>query len=93
MQRYVIERDIPGIGSATQPQLQDAATTSNAVLRDLGKSVQWVHSYVTADRMYCIYLAENEEIIREHAKRGGFPATKVSPVSSVIDPVTGSPFA
>jgi len=88
MRRYVIERDIPGIGSATPAQLQGASQTSCSVLRDLGPSVQWVHSYVTPDRMYCVYLAENEELVREHAKRGGFPASKVSEVSTVIDPLT-----
>jgi hypothetical protein len=91
MRRFVIERDIPGIGRATPTQLQGAAQTSCSVLRDLGPSVQWLHSYVTPDRMYCVYLAENEELLREHAKRGGFPASKVSEVGAVIDPLTAEP--
>lgn len=90
MRRYVIERNLPGIGNASAAQLQDASRTSCAVLRELGPSVQWVHSYVTADRMYCVYLAENEQLVREHAKRGGFPATQVSEVKVVIDPLTAT---
>ena len=91
MRRFVIERDLPGIGSASPAQLQEASQTSCTVLRDMAPGVQWVHSYVTPNRMYCIYLAENEQLVREHAKRGGFPATQVNEVMSVIDPLTAEP--
>jgi hypothetical protein len=90
MQRYVIERDLPGAGKLSPAQLQDIAKTSNAVLRDMGAGIQWEHSYVTADRIYCVYLAENEQLIREHAKRGGFPCTTVNEVGQVIGPLTAT---
>ena len=90
MHRYVIERDLPGAGSLSGEQLQDVARTSNAVVRDMGTGIQWERSYVTADRIYCIYLAENEQMMREHAKRGGFPCTRVSEVLTLIDPLTAT---
>jgi Nickel responsive protein SCO4226-like len=93
MRRYVIERDLPGLGDLNRDQLRGAAQTSNATLAELGTGIQWEHSYVTQNRMFCIYLAENEQIVREHAKRGGFPATIVTEVKSVIDPLTGMPNA
>ncbi len=88
MQRYVIERDLPGAGDLSAAQLQAIAKTSNAVLREMGAGIQWEHSYVTANRIYCVYLAKDEQMIREHAKRGGFPCTKVSGVAEVIGPLT-----
>jgi hypothetical protein len=88
MPQYVIERDMPGVGSLGQGDLKGASQTSCSVLRDLGPEIQWVHSYVTDDKIYCIYRAPNEEIIREHAQRGGFPASKISQVRNVIDPTT-----
>ncbi len=88
MPKYVIEREIPGVGGFGPDQLQAAAQTSCSVLRDLGPEIQWVHSYVTADRTYCIYIAPSEEAIREHARRSGFPANKISEVVTMIDPTT-----
>lgn len=90
MNRYVIQRDLPGIGSFSADQLRDVSRTSSAVLRDMGPGIQWIHSHVTADRLYCIYLAENERLIREHAKRGGFPCTQLTEVVHIIDPVTAN---
>jgi hypothetical protein len=87
MKRFVIERDIPGAGSLTPAQLGEAAKTSNGVLGGLS-GVQWEHSYVTKNGTVCIYLAENEEVIREHARLSGFPATRITEVTSVIDPTT-----
>jgi hypothetical protein len=85
---YVIERDMPGVGSLGQQDLKGASQTSCNVLRELGPQIQWVHSYVTDDKIYCIYRAPNEDIIREHAQKGGFPANKISRVRSNIDPTT-----
>lgn len=90
MKRYVIERDIPGVGSFNREQLQAAATTSNAALAKLKDSVQWVQSFVVAEKTFCVYLAENEDAVREHAKLSGFPATKISEVRSIIDPFTAN---
>jgi hypothetical protein len=87
LKRYVIEREIMGVGKLKKPELGGAAKTSNQALSQLS-GIQWQHSYVTADRTYCIYLAESEEVIREHARISGFPATKVTEVTSIIDPVT-----
>ena len=88
MPQYVIERDMPGVGSLGAGELKGASQTSCSVLRDLGPDIQWVHSYVTDDKIYCIYRAPNEAMIREHAERGGFPANKIAQVRSVIDPTT-----
>jgi hypothetical protein len=88
MPKYVIERAIPGIGAAKAAELQAISQKSCGVLQELGPDVQWVHSYVTGDKIYCVYNAANEELVREHAKRGGFPATSVSRVLAVIDPTT-----
>jgi hypothetical protein len=88
MPKYVIERAIPGIGAAKAAELQAISQKSCGVLQELGPEVQWVHSYVTGDKIYCVYNAANEELVREHAKRGGFPATSVSRVLAVIDPTT-----
>lgn len=90
MQTYVIERGIDGIGTATAAELQAISQKSNGVLEQLGDRVQWKHSYVTTDKIYCVYEAESEELVQEHARRGGFPADVVTPVASVIDPSTGN---
>ena len=88
MPKFVIEREIPAIGSATPEQLRAASQTSCGALRTIGPQVQWVHSYVTEDKLYCVYLAPDEAAIREHARLGGFPANRISRVSSTIDPTT-----
>ena len=88
MPKYVIEREIPGAGNLTAEQLQSISQTSCGVLNKLGPQIQWVQSYVTDDKVYCVYIAPNEEMVREHATRGGFPANKISEVKSVIDPTT-----
>lgn len=88
MKRYVIERNIPGVGRLNREQLKDASATSNAALARLGGKVQWVESYVVDDKTFCIYLADNESSVHEHAKLSGFPASRVSEVRSVIEPMT-----
>jgi hypothetical protein len=91
MPRYVIERDIPEIGSAEREALREASQQSNSVLAQMkaeDKNIQWEHSYVSGDKTFCIYIADGEELIQEHAQRSGFPATKVTPVKRMIDPVT-----
>ena len=88
LHQYVIEREIPGAGKLTPPELRDAAVKSNAVLRALGPDIQWVHSYVAGDKIYCVYNAPSEELIRSHAQRSGFPANRITRVSAVIDPTT-----
>ena len=88
MPKYVIEREIPGVGDSTEAALQAVSQTSCSVLRDLGPQIQWVESYVTDDKIYCVYIAPNEEMVREHATRGGFPANRVSEIKSIIDPTT-----
>jgi Protein of unknown function (DUF4242) len=86
--RYVIERNVPGAGSLTPEQLQGVAQRSCGVLRELGTDIQWVESYVTDDTIYCVYLAPDEDLIREHARRGGFPANRIARVSRNISPLT-----
>jgi len=88
MPKYVIERDVPGIGNATQEEVQTISQKSCSVLNKLGPTIQWLHSYVTADKIYCVYIAPDEKMLREHAQQGGFPANCVSEVKSVIDPTT-----
>jgi hypothetical protein len=88
MPRYIIEREIPGAGKLTQDQLQGISQKSCGVLNDLGPSIQWVESFVTDDKVYCVYVAPDEDLVREHAKRGGFPANKISEVKEIISPVT-----
>lgn len=88
MPKYVIEREVPGVGQLSSEQMQAISQTSCGVLRKLGPQIQWVESYVTGDKIYCIYIAPNEEIVREHARQGGFPANKVSEIKAVIDPTT-----
>ena len=89
MPKYVIERELPGAGQLSSDELHAIAGKSNAVLAGLAPRVQWQHSYVTTDKIYCVYIAEDEKAVREHAEGGGFPANLISKVSSVIDPVTG----
>jgi hypothetical protein len=88
MPKYVIERDLPGAGKLSQAELAAVSRKSCDVLQNLGPKIQWLHSYVTDDRIYCIYQAENEALVREHAKQGGFPANKISQVRNVIEPAT-----
>jgi hypothetical protein len=86
--KYVIEREVPGVGQLSAEQMQAISQTSCGVLQKLGSQIQWVQSYVTGDKIYCIYIAPNEEMVREHARQGGFPANKVSEVKAIIDPTT-----
>jgi len=88
MPKYVIERDIPGAGKMTPEELQGASKHSNDVLTKLGPDIQWEHSYVAGDKIYCIYSAPSEDLIREHAKESGFPANKITELSAVISPKT-----
>jgi Protein of unknown function (DUF4242) len=88
MPKYVIEREIPGAGKLTAAELQGISAKSCGVLRNLGPAIQWVESYVTDDKIYCVYIAPNEKMVREHASQGGFPANKVSEVRTMIDPTT-----
>jgi hypothetical protein len=88
MPKFVIEREIPGAGKLSEQELKAVSQTSCNVLRELGPEVQWLQSYVTADKIYCVYIAPNEEMVREHARQGGFPANSVSRVTSIIDPTT-----
>lgn len=88
MKKYVIERDIPGVGQMGPSDLSGAAKASNTALSQLAPKVQWQQSYVTKDKTFCIYLAENEDAIREHARLSGFPANKITEVTGVIDPAT-----
>ena len=91
MQRYVIERGIPDIGSADRDALRDAAAQSNSVLQAMqseSKAIQWEHSYVAGDKTFCVYVADNEALIHEHAERSGFPATVVTEIGKIIDPTT-----
>lgn len=88
MPKYVIEREIPNAGKLSEPELQAISQKSCGVLRNLGPQIQWVQSYVTDDKIYCVYIAPNEKMVREHAEQGGFPANRISEVKSVIDPTT-----
>ena len=88
MPKYVIERELPGAGQLSTETLQAISQKSCGVLKELGPQIQWVHSYVTGDKIYCIYIAPNEEMIRKHASQGGFPANRISEVKTVIDPTT-----
>jgi Protein of unknown function (DUF4242) len=88
MPKFVIERDLPGAGKLTPQQLQEISGKSCGVLRAMGPQIQWVQSYVTDDKIYCVYIAPDEKAVREHAKRGGFPANRVSEVRTMIDPTT-----
>lgn len=88
MPKFLIEREIPGAGQLTAEQLKGISQASCGVLNAMGPRIQWVQSYVTDDKVYCIYIAPDEATVREHAKQGGFPANKVTPIHSVIDPTT-----
>ena len=88
MPKYVIERDIPGAGDLSAEDLKAISQKSCGVLSNMGPQIQWVQSYVTGDKVYCVYVAPNEEMVREHATQGGFPANRISQVTSVIDPTT-----
>lgn len=88
MPKYLIEREVPGAGNLSAEQLKGIAQASCGVLNKLGPSIQWIHSYVAGDKIYCVYLSPNEELIREHAAQGGFPANRVTEISSIIDPST-----
>lgn len=88
MPKFVIEREIPNAGALKPAELQAISAKSCGVLREMGPSVQWVNSYVTGEKIYCVYNADSEELVREHARRGGFPANTVSRVACVIDPTT-----
>ena len=90
MKTYVIEREIPNAGKLTADELKTISQTSCAVLEEMRPSIEWIHSYVTSDKIYCIYKAENEELIREHARLGGFPANAISAVASIISPATAA---
>jgi hypothetical protein len=87
MPQYVIEREIPGAGQMTEQQIRDASIKSLAVLGDMGPKIRWLHSYVTDNKLYCVYMAPDEATIEEHARRGGFPANRISKVRHLIDPV------
>ena len=88
MPKYVIEREIPGAGNLSAAELQGVAQTSCNVLKEMGPQIQWVESYVTGDKVYCVYISPNEDMIREHAKQGGFPANRISEIKTMIDPTT-----
>ncbi|SHN21592.1 DUF4242 domain-containing protein [Mucilaginibacter sp. OK098] len=88
MPKYIIEREIPGAGNLSADQLKSISQTSCGVLSNMGPQIQWVNSFVTADKIYCVYIAPNEEMVREHASQGGFPANSVSRVLTNIDPTT-----
>ncbi|HLY71675.1 MAG TPA: DUF4242 domain-containing protein [Puia sp.] len=88
MKTYLIERDIPDAGKLTPEQLKSISQKSCSVLKEMGPQIQWIQSYVTGDKIYCVYKAENEELIREHAKKGGFPANVITEISTVISPAT-----
>jgi len=88
MPKYVIEREIPDAGKLSAQELQAVSQTSCGVLNQMGSQIQWVQSYVTDDKIYCVYIAPNEEMVREHARRGEFPANRVSEVKTIIDPIT-----
>jgi len=88
MPKFIIEREIPNAGKLSPEELRDISQKSCGVLRNLGPQIQWVQSYVTEDKVYCVYIAPNKEMVQEHAKQGGFPANRISEVKSVIDPTT-----
>ena len=88
MAEFVIEREIPGIGNLSEAELREVASKSVMILNEMGPQIKWLHSYVTGDKLYCVYMAPDEESIREHARRGGFPANRISAVRRLIDPAT-----
>ncbi len=88
MPKFVIERNMPGVGNLSAGELKGAALKSCSVLRELGSDIQWLHSYVTGDKIYCVYIAPSEALIKEHAEKAGFPADNVSEIKTIIDPTT-----
>ncbi len=88
MPKYVIEREIPGAGNMSSQELKDIAQKSSEILKDMGPEIQWVQSYVTDDKIYCVYVAANKELLREHAQKGGFPVNSIAEVKAEIDPTT-----
>lgn len=88
MPKYVIEREVPGVGKLSAQELQSMSQKSCGVIRQMGPEIQWIHSYVTGDKLYCVYIAPNEDMVRQHAGLGGFPANRISEVSGMIDPTT-----
>jgi hypothetical protein len=88
MPKYLIERELPGAGKLSPADLRGISQKSCSVLNNMGPQIQWIHSYVTGDKIYCVYRAPNEEMVREHAKQGGFPANRISEITTVIDPST-----
>jgi hypothetical protein len=88
MPKYVIEREIPGAGNLSASELKAISQKSVGILQEMGSQIQWMHSFVTGDKIFCVYLAPNEDMIREHAKRGGFPVDRISEIKSEIDPAT-----
>ena len=90
MKTYLIERDLPGAGKFTADELKGISQTSCGVLKEMGPKIQWIHSYVTGDKIYCVYKAQNEDLLREHGKKGGFPVTSITEISSTISPATAN---
>lgn len=88
MPKYVIEREIPGVGKLSKEALRGVSQKSCSVLRGMGPEIQWVESFVTGDKIYCVYIAPNAEMVKEHARQGGFPANRISEVTTIIDPTT-----
>ncbi|WP_394174095.1 DUF4242 domain-containing protein [Thalassotalea litorea] len=88
MPKYVIEREIPGVGDLSESDLQGVSQKSCSVLQNMGPQIQWVQSYVTGDKVYCVYIADNEDLIKQHAEQGGFEANSISEVKAIIDPTT-----
>ncbi len=88
MPKFIIERELPGVGKSTEKELEAIAQKSCGVLNGMGTQIQWIESYVTGDKIYCVYIAPNEEMVKEHARLGGFPANKVSEIKAIIDPTT-----
>lgn len=88
MPKYVIERELPGAGNLSPEELQSISQKSCSVLQNLGPQIQWLHSYVTGDKIYCVYIAPSEDMIRAHAQQGGFPANRISEIKTTIDPTT-----
>lgn len=88
MPKYIIEREMPGLGKLSAQELQGASQKSCGVLSGMGPQIQWIESYVTDDKLYCVYIAPNEEMVQEHARQGGFPANRISEIKSIIDPTT-----
>jgi len=86
MPKYVIEREVPGAGNLNNQELKEAAQSSNKAIDELGKDIQWVESYITGDKFYCVYIAKNEDLIREHGKKSGFPVDKISEIMGMTDP-------